>query len=259
MVPYFVGASLIAAVSFYFNSYIIPDANKFRIGFELQYVKKAFYFSDRNIHIKIGPTQYMSMDRYNNRSDVGYTITLEIIEDGILKEKLHARTMKWDTTSHKWTMNSWQRRVINENSEIITNGLKMDTTINVSPSDFENKERDWETLTMPELNDHIALQTSRGAADVDIYKIEKYIRFMAPFSVIVLTFIGVIVSARKSRRGTGFQIALGFLIAFMYVIFFILSRALAEANTFNSPILAVWMPNILFAGVGVVLYRTVPR
>ena len=112
---------------------------------------------------------------------------------------------------------------------------------------------------MTELNHHIDQQTLRGSADVDIYKIEKYIRFMTPFSVIILTFIGIIVSSKKSRRGSGFQIALGFMIAFVFVIAFILSRALAEANTFNNPLLAVWLPNIIFSIVSVFLYRTVPR
>ena len=135
----------------------------------------------------------------------------------------------------------------------------LDTVLNLKPADFENQERLWETLTMSELNNHIDQQSLRGSADVDIYKIEKYIRIMSPFSVIILTFIGIIVSSKKSRQGTGVQIALGFLIAFLFVIAFMLSRALAEANTFNSPILAVWLPNIIFGLVGVILYSTVPR
>ena len=111
---------------------------------------------------------------------------------------------------------------------------------------------------MTELDDYILLQQSRGADDVQVYRIEKYIRFMQPFGVIILMFMGVIVSARKSRRGTGFQIALGFLLAFIFIIMFILSRAIAEANTLN-PILAVWMPNLSFSIVAIVMYNTVPR
>ena len=145
-----------------------------------------------------------------------------------------------------------------DDGELLTKGKAMDTTLYLSPDDFENKERLWETLTMPELNDHIELQLSRGAEDVLIYRIEKYIRYMQPFGVIILMFIGLIVSARKSRRGTGFQIALGFLIAFIFIIMFILSRAIAEANTMD-PVFAVWIPNITFSIVGLVLYNTVPR
>jgi lipopolysaccharide export system permease protein len=258
MYPYFLGAIIVAILSFYLNSYVIPDANKFRISFELEYVKKPFYFSERNIHFKIAENDYIYMDRYNNQRDVGYRVTLERIEDEKVLEKLHANSIRWDTASHKWQLVTWQRRQIYDTIEVITKGRQMDTLLNLYPNDFDNKEKLWETLTMGELNDYITLQQSRGADDVQIYQIEKYIRFMQPFTVLVLTFIGLIVSARKTRRGSGFQIALGFFIAFGFIIFFILARAIAEANTLN-PILAVWLPNIVFSAVGLLMYHTVPR
>ncbi|MFT6036941.1 MAG: lipopolysaccharide export system permease protein [Marivirga sp.] len=81
---------------------------------------------------------------------------------------------------------------------------------------------------------------------------------MSPFAAIILVFIGVVVSSRKTRGGTGFQIALGFVIAFVFIIFFILSKAIAENSTMN-PILAVWIPNIVFSFVGLLLYKLTPR
>jgi lipopolysaccharide export system permease protein len=98
----------------------------------------------------------------------------------------------------------------------------------------------------------------RGADNVAYYKIERYVRFMSPFAALILTFIGVIMSARKTRGGSGFQIAMGFLMAFIYILLFILSRTFAE-NGSEYPIFAVWLPNIIFASVGLVLYKTVPR
>ncbi len=258
MVPYFIGAILISVSSFYLNSYVIPDTNKFRINFEIEYLGKPFYFSDRNIHFKIGEEDYIYMDRYNNRREIGYKVTLEKIHDLKLQEKISSNRIEWDTATNKWTLINWRKRILLDNKEIFETGSRLDTALNLYPKDFDNKERLWETLTMPELDDYIALQQSRGADDVQIYQIEKYIRFMQPFGVLVLVFIGLIVSARKSRRGTGFQIALGFLIAFVFIILFILTRAIAEANTLD-PVLAVWIPNIMFTVVGFLMYHTVPR
>ncbi len=258
LVPYLVGAIMVSAASFYLNSYVIPDTNKFRINFEIAYLGKPFYFSDRNIHFKIGENQYIYMDRYNNRREMGYKVTLERIQDLKLQEKIHAARIEWDTATAKWRLINWQKRTLYDGYETFENGSKMDTLLNLYPKDFDNKERLWETLTMTELDDYIALQQSRGADDVQIYQIEKYIRFMQPFGVLILTFMGVIVSARKSRRGTGFQIALGFLLAFIFIIMFILSRAIAEANTMN-PVLAVWIPNLSFSVIAIVMYNTVPR
>ncbi len=258
MLPYLMGAVTIGIASFFLNSYVIPDANKYRIEFELNYLDNPFYYSDRHTHIKVGPEDYVYISRYNNHRDIGYTVTLEKIREDKLIEKIHADRIEWDTTRSKWVLYNWKKRTILEDQELWEVGKALDTTLYLSPEDFENKERLWETLTMTELNNHIELQLSRGAEDVLVYRIEKYIRFMTPFTVIILTFIGLIVSARKSRRGTGFQIALGFLIAFVFIIFFILARAIAEANTMN-PIFAVWIPNLVFTGVGIVLYQLVPR
>lgn len=258
MLPYFIGACLIAISSFFLINYVIPDGNKFRITFELEYLNKPFYFSDRDIHFKIGEESYIYINRYNNRSDVGYSVTLEKIIEEELKEKLVASRIKWDSTSGKWTLLDWKHRVLNETGEELTEGRELDTLLALSPADFKNKERLWETLTLPELDDYIELQQSRGADDVQIYQIEKYIRFMQPFTVLILCFIGLIVSAKKSRRGTGYQIALGFFIAFAFVIAFVLAKAIAEAGSMD-PLLAVWIPNIVFSGVGLLLYNTVPR
>ncbi|MEQ9404234.1 MAG: LptF/LptG family permease [Cyclobacteriaceae bacterium] len=257
MFPYLIGAIVIGSASFYLNSYIIPDANKFRISFELEYLKDPFYYSGKHIHFKIGPEGYIYLFRYDNRRDIGMVVTLEHIKDQQLLEKITASQIVWDTTG-VWKLRKWQKRTILDDEEIIEEGKELDTVLSLSPSDFQSKERHQETMTMTELNKYIKLQQSRGADDVHLYQIEKYIRYMQPFTVVVLMFIGLIVSAKKSRQGTGFQIALGFLIAFAFIITFILANAIAEAGSMNT-ILAIWLPNILFSAVALILYKTVPR
>ncbi|GAB4229818.1 MAG: LptF/LptG family permease [Ekhidna sp.] len=258
MFPYLIGAILIGAASFYLNSYVIPDANKYRIEFELEYLKDPFYNTDKNIHFKIGEEGYIYLYRYDNRRDVGNSVTLERIRGTELLEKITARQIQWIDSTRTWRLRRWKKRTIMDDGEILNEGTELDTLLNLRPADFGNKDRHWETMTMTELNDYIKLQQSRGADDVPLYQIEKYIRYMQPFTVVILMAIGVIVSARKSRRGTGFQIALGFLIAFLFIIAFILAKSIAEAGSMNT-ILAIWIPNILFAIVSLILYKTVPR
>ncbi len=113
-------------------------------------------------------------------------------------------------------------------------------------------------LTLPELEEHIRLLRERGAEGIQLFLIEKYSRFTYPFAIIILTMIGVIVSARKSRRGVGAQIALGFALAFVYILFFFMSKAIALGGTVP-PILAVWLPNVVFTSVGFILYKAIPK
>ena len=258
LLPYLIASIIIGSISFYLNAYVIPDANKFRIHFELEYLKSPFFNSDKHIHMKISPDGYIYLYRYDNHRNIGSTVTMERIQEEVLIEKITANQIVYDSINSSWTLNNWQKRIITDSIEILESGSSMDTVLNMSPSDFGNKEDLQETMTMSELNDYIDLQSSRGADDVGIYLIEKYNRYMQPFAVIILMFIGAVMSARKSRQGTGFQIALGFVIAFFYIIMFILAKAIAEAGTMNT-IMALWIPNITFSLVGLLLYRTVPR
>jgi lipopolysaccharide export system permease protein len=258
MVPYMVGAILVALGGFYLSGWVIPDANKKRIAFELAYLKKPYYFDERNIHMKVDHHSYVYMESYNNISNTGYKFTLETIKDRKLHEKLYARTIHWDTAKHAWTLNDWNLRKFDGFKEAVSNGTTMDTVIHMHPKDFSSTHGLQETLTMNELDEFIRLLKDRGADNVLVYEIEKYIRYMSPFTAIILTFIGLIVSARKTRGGTGFQIALGFTIAFVFIICFIMARSMAQVGSIH-PIVGVWIPNVIFSIIGLIMYKTVPR
>lgn len=258
MRPYMIGALIIAGFSFYFGGWVIPNGNKERVAFELQYIKGAYHFTDKNIHIKIAPTTMLYLQSYNVSNNVGYKPTLETIDDGILLNKLEATRMEWQTETEKWRLQNWKKREISGMDEIFSFGKSMDTTLQILPKDFASDYSRFETLTMNELYEYIDVLEMRGADDLEVYEIEKYIRYTAPFAALILTFIGLGVSARKARGGAGFQIALGFLLAFIYIIFFIFSRTSAEAGNI-APIIAIWIPNIIFTIIGLLIYQTVPR
>ena len=258
MRPYMIGATIIAVLSFYFGGWVIPNGNKDRVAFELEYIKSTYRNTDRNIHIKIAPTTLLYLQSYNVGNNVGYKPTLETIEDGILVEKIEAARLEWQKGTEMWRLRNWKKRTIEGMEEVFTSGKQMDTTLRIHPKDFASDYGRFETLTMNELYSYIDELKLRGADDIEVYEIEKYIRYTSPFAALVLTFIGLGVSARKARGGAGFQIALGFLLAFIYIIFFIFSRTSAEAGSIE-PIIAIWIPNIIFTTIGVLIYRTVPR
>lgn len=257
--PYVLGAVILAALSYYMVNYLIPKANKTRIAFELKYTKDAYTYTGRNVHMKVAPNIYAYLESYNNLNNTGYKFTLEEVKDNQLKQKLSADRIEWDTKKGKWAIYDYQvRRFDSEQRESLTPGTRIDSTLNLKPSDFDSDFSLFETLTKPELDNYINLINSRGADGVQIYLLEKYSRDTRPFAIIILTVIGVIMSARKSRRGVGWQVALGFILAFVYILFYMLAKGVAEGGTID-PLLAVWLPNIVFSGIGVLLYNTIPR
>lgn len=258
MRPYLIGSSIIAIGTFIMIGWVVPNANKIRVPFEHQYINGTYFFDKRDVHIKIAPDVYAYIESYDNNTNTGYRFSLERISNNEIKEKLISDRITWDTVRKKWTIHDYRIRNLMPGKTGIFAGTKIDTTLNLFPKDFQNKHLLHETFTLPELNRHIDLVRSRGADGIEVFLIEKYLRFANPISVIILTIIGFLVSARKSRGGVGFQIALGFSLAFIYILFFMMSKGIAEGGGMP-PLLAVWLPNIVFSAVGVGLYYTLPR
>lgn len=259
LVPYLIGASLVACVSFYANGWLIPNSEKYRIGFEIEYLKKPFYFNERDIHLKVAENDYIYIQRYNNRTESAYRVTMERIVDNRLEAKLFAKKMTWNDSLQTWRFRNWEKRELKSFGEMMTKGENLDSAFNLSPDDFDTKYQLNATMNMDELDEYIALLKSRGSSEVGLYEIEKYIRYMLPFTAIILTLMGVSVSAEKSTRGgAGFKIALGFVIAFVFILLFVLVKAIAEAGSMH-PILAIWIPNIVGLVAALVMYRFVPK
>ncbi|AMM50336.1 permease [Rufibacter sp. DG15C] len=258
LVPYIIGSVVIGIFIFFFSAYVIPNANKTRVAFEIKYVKNPYTYEGRNVHFRIGPETYAYLESYNNHANVGYKFTLETIKKQELVRKLASESIRWDSTKQKWHMDAYTLRTFNGDKETVTTGGPVDTTLNMLPKDFASTYRMRETLTMAELDDVIKEKQMRGATDIAEFMTEKYERYSYPFAITVLTVIGVILSSRKVRGGVGFQIALGFILAFIFIIFVMMSRSLAQVGGIP-PQLAAWIPLAVFSVIGVVLYKTVPR
>ncbi|MBL7849960.1 MAG: LptF/LptG family permease [Cyclobacteriaceae bacterium] len=267
LLPYFLASAVIASISFVLNGWVIPAATKSRLAFELRYFNNRYYTTTQNVHLQVAPQVYLFIKDYNNVSNIGYQFTLERFNDNVLLEKLTAETINWDTTKRTWTLSIWRIHRVNDvftsaaatNPEtFVTYGQRLDTALAISPKDFEAQERSYEGMTTPELREHIAKLKFRGATGVGMYEVEQHIRLAAPFTTFILVFMGVTVSSRKSRGGTGLQIALGFVLAFIFILFFLLTRRFAETGSLH-PVVAAWIPNIIFAVVSLVLYRFTPR
>ncbi|GGF21021.1 LptF/LptG family permease [Hymenobacter cavernae] len=258
LLPYIMGGTIIGIVTFGLTGWVIPLANKTRVAFERLYVKNPYVYKGRNVHMKIGPRTYAYMESYDNTNNVGYRFALETIEGTQLKRRLTADAISWDSTRRAWKLTPQVVRTFNGQQEKLLTLPARDTTLNLYPKDFASTYRLSETLTLPELNAFINQKIERGADDTQVYLSEKYERYAYPYAIIILTIIGVILSARKSRAGVGGQIALGFVLAFVFIIFVILSRNLAQVGDMH-PMLAAWVPSIVFTGIGLALYRFVPQ
>jgi lipopolysaccharide export system permease protein len=113
-------------------------------------------------------------------------------------------------------------------------------------------------MTTDDLNIYRTKEIKKGSENVVSIDLERYQRSALPFAAFILTIIGVAVSSRKTRGGIGLNIALGLTVAMLY-IFFQRMGHVAATNSGLHPIIAVWLPNIIFGIIAYFFYRKAPK
>lgn len=257
IVPYMISAAIIAGVNFVLNSYVIPQATSTRIEFQNQYIKNKKVDYASNIQLQVEPGVIAYMSRYDNRTKTGYRFSLEKFDGKILKSRLTAQTVSYDTDQH-WVVKNYVIRDFDEKREYLTRGSQLDTIIAIEPSDFLISKYDSELMTTPELKTYITRQKQRGIGNIINFEIEYHKRFANTAAAFILTLIGVSLSSRKMKGGMGFNIAMGLLLSFSYILFDMVSSSFAISGS-TSPQLAVWIPNILYIFIAVGLYLKAPK
>ena len=252
--PFIMTAFFLASLSFILGNFIIPETNKERIDFENKYIKRKQKKRIKNIHMQIQRDQYVYMESYNRSKNIGYKFTLENFENNVLKSKLSANYIEYDTVNNNWKARDYFIRKYQEKNDEIIKGSIIDTVINLSPSDLAKNRSLVETMGMKKLNQYIKQEEIKGTAQIVYHKIEKHKRIANPFSTIILTVIAVAIGSRKIRGGAGIQLSLGLLMSFAYILFMQISTTFAT-NSNLLPIIAVWIPNLIFTVIAFVLVR----
>ena len=252
--PFIMTAFFLASLSFVLGNFIIPETNKERIDFENKYIKRKQKKRIKNIHMQIQRDQYVYMESYNRSKNIGYKFTLENFENNVLKSKLSANYIEYDTVNNNWKARDYFIRKYQEKNDEIIKGSIIDTVINLNPSDLAKNRSLVETMGMKKLNQYIKEEEIKGTAQIVYHKIEKHKRIANPFSTIILTVIAVAIGSRKIRGGAGIQLSLGLLMSFAYILFMQISTTFAT-NSNLLPIIAVWIPNLIFTVIAFVLVR----
>lgn len=259
MRPYMISAAVIAILTFILSSFVIPQGSVTRLAFEDKYVKRRTTTSARNVQLEVDSGVIAYIERYQNYNHTGFRFSLDKFDDKKLISHLTARTITYDTTStYKWTIKDYTIRELKGLKENIVTGTQMDTIIKMEPSDFLIARNQQEMLTSPQLSEYIDKQKRRGFANIKEFEIEYHRRIAMSFASFILTTIGVSLSSRKVKGGMGLHLGIGLGLSFSLILFQTISSTFA-VNGSMPPVLAVWIPNILYAFIAVYLYRKAPK
>ncbi|MBQ0072833.1 MAG: LptF/LptG family permease [Prevotella sp.] len=261
MRPYMISCIIISALSYTLSAYVIPHGTVVRQNFESLYKNKKKDTAAENVQLQVDKGVIAYIQHYDNNIKRGYGFCLDKFENKKLISHMTASDIQYDTisdTKYHWKVQNWKIREVRGMKEKITSGVQMDTLIMMEPIDLVYSRGQQETFTSPELREYISKQIDRGSSNVVQYEVEYHKRIASSFAAFILTIIGASLSSRKRKGGMGMYLAIGLALSFLFILLQTISATFA-INAGTPPIVAAWMPNILFAFVAYFCYRKAPN
>ncbi|MDR2520714.1 MAG: LptF/LptG family permease [Bacteroidales bacterium OttesenSCG-928-I14] len=257
MLPYMISAAMIASISFLFSSYVIPLSNIKRINF------CDFYISDKNttylsnIQLEIKPDVIAHFEYFDPATSTGYRFSLEKFNDKDLVSRVISQQIVWKEGYH-WTLRDYMIRDFVGMKERISIGKSIDTILEIIPSDFAITSSDYDKMITPKLKTYIKRSKRRGVGNMQFFEIEYYKRYAMILTSFILTIIGVSLSSQKIKEGIGMNIGIGLLLSFSYILFIQISSSFSVSGLV-SPLISVWIPNVIYVIIAIFLYNKVVK
>jgi len=253
LVPYLVGSIIVVLLSFVMANFIVPNTNEKLNDFKYKYFGRNSVQS-AYLHIKNSDSSYVYIERWDRNTEMGFFFTYEEFSNHNVTYKISAQKINFNEEKQVWQLQNYTCRRVTDNKEIITTGQAMDTVFNVLPRNFDQDAFISETMPYKELRKFIKEEKKRGSSLVQSFQIEQHKRVANPIGIIIMTFLGLSVSSRKSARGVGVHLFIGMGLAFTFIFFQQISTVFSVSGNLP-PVLGTWIPNIIFLAVTIYMLR----
>lgn len=264
MLPFVIGGLILSAILWGGYQYVVPRANRIWGDFEKKYVNinqgalNTNTSYKQHVYFRLDANSYVGIRGYDTISKSGVGFFIQRFKDNQLVYNLRSNSFNWDTATNKWNLAGVTERYFQEKTETVKKREKLQMNYNFKPIDLRKDEYLKDQMPTPELDRFIALEKMRQSESLNTLLVERYNRDANPFSVLILTIIGVSIASRKVRGGSGMHLAIGIVLCVLYILFSRISVVFATKGSF-SPWLAAWIPNIIYSFIAFYVYKRAPK
>lgn len=255
--PFMLASLTITLLHLGANHLLVPKGNRVLREFENKHIKASnVYTRDRNVHLFVEPGVEAFVVNFSVTDSSGQQFMLRKYDSSKIIQILTAKTIKWKAAPDLWTLRDYEIRTMLDTMERfeIYSGQSMDTSLNLLVSDFVITKNQKDMMPTPELSHFIERELVKGSGITRSYEVEKHRRTADPFTSLILSLIGACIASRKVRGGLGLHLAVGVILGVVFIFLSKLSITIANSDVF-SPLISVWIPNILFSGVAIYSYH----
>ena len=240
----------------FFGDFVLPKAEEYR----------NYIYTEKIKNMKVKDNKMRSHINYlgqnNNLYYIGffdgYRNILKTIDitnydekNGVLNKKITATSATWK--DEKWQFENCDIRTFKKGEFIELTHYDSITIdeIDVKPIDFIKSAKKPISMNYFELKKYIN-RLKKVGEKYSKELVELNLKISFPFAnLIILLFSVPLVSTMSRSKGRGLVFAIGLLICFLYLSTLRICQSLGY-NEILSPFMAAWLPNIIFALIGIV-------
>jgi lipopolysaccharide export system permease protein len=163
----------------------------------------------------------------------------------------------FDPKAGTWTLRQGEMHVISDSSPsaVLSFSELHDRNMRERPVDLMAKPRDPQEMRFSELSRFIR-SLERSGGDANLLKVERALKIAIPITCLVIALFGAPLATSTQRGGTAYGIGVSLAITVTFLMLIQLTKPLGGKNILW-PDVAAWLPNALFAVMGLVLLARV--
>jgi len=252
IIPFVTAALVISILSFLINDYIVPVANRAHQNIMRENVLKISpSYIRQNVFFRDAENRYF----YVNRFDEKNMIMQDIMVYELTKEKspktITAKKGKW--VADTWKLENGTTHNYDEEGGITyeMSFAVMDIIVKEDLQKFFKNQRAPQEMNSKELEQQINILQQVGA-DTNSLEVILHMKYSVPLSGLIFVLLGVPLGLRIKRGSKATGIIISIVLVFVYYVFVSVARSFGNGGVLD-PVLAAWLPNIIFAILGMII------
>ncbi len=259
MSPFLVCGLVITVISFYFNNWVVPEANKQKFFIERNYMGKNKPTAGLNkLYFQDSKNQLVLIDQFREIDLSASRISIQLYDPdslNVLVKRVDAEQMKW--LDGRWVLYKAAERTFSDSGErlvsydsIAAQDVSGLNRINLVPGQITKRQLKPDELNYGELEEFIQ-SMRKGGQSVDRQLVDFYSKISFSFASLIVIVFGISISTgTKRRKGLALQFGISILVSFIYLGFVKISQSFGYNGDID-PMLTAWLANIAFASFGI--------
>ena len=257
MVPYAISATVLFILAVFLGGWVIPKSSAKMLNFTDKYVEHFTTEHARNMQLEVEPGTILYMESFQKRSAIGYRCSIDKFEGKTLVSRLTSDRIYYDSL-YNWHLDRYTYRTFTGLRETLERGERKDIEMPITPDEIFITAQQAKQMTTPELRHYMERQRERGSGNVKAFEVEYHKRWASPLGAFIMTLLGVTMSSRRVRGGMGKNLGIGIILTAGYILFSTVSTTFS-VNNVMSPMMAAWLPNLVFLAISIPLYMRASR